>query len=179
VPIQRGSDVELNWHYYSFVEVTKTEPEYSAYTASNAFGREVEVVKVESEQNGVALLFDGLRVFEAMREVRRSSNPAERMPLIEFPLSRDVAEAVFSTCRVVFDIQSAFNDIWPIYRYNFIGQSEDNRSMLFAKKTELTPTIATPAHIVEERFGIPVYLLSVSVVDESGDVLYRKELNGQ
>ncbi|MDO9477593.1 MAG: hypothetical protein Q8K17_00915 [Pseudohongiella sp.] len=179
VPMQRGSDVELNWHYYSFIEVTKTEPEYSAYTASNSFGREVEVVKVESEQKGVALLFDGVRVFEAMREVSGSSNPAERMPLIEFPLSRDVAEAVFSTCRVVFDIQSAFNDIWPIYRYNFISQSEDIRSMLFAKKTEVTPTIARPAHIIEERFGIPVYLLSVSVTDESGDVLYRKEFNGQ
>jgi len=175
VILKQGNKITFPDYKYSFIPVAEPSSRTSTYTASNAFGKEVEVTKVERNRTGLAVLTAGTRLFKGPTEFWSTDAWMKSLPKplkITFPLSRDIARQNLEGCIVNLDVQVQYSGIWPIYKQQ---SKEYGLIMLFVNKVELDPTISRPVELKTEDKGIPVDLLGISIVSPSGSQLLSKK----
>lgn len=178
VTLKQGNKITFPDYKYSFIPVAEPKTRTSTYTASNAFGKEVGVTKVERDRTGLAVLTAGTRLFKGPTEFWSTDAWMKSLPKpleITFPLTRDTARKNLDGCIVNLDVQIQYSDIWKYHKQQFISTKEYARTMLFVNKLELDPTISRPVDLRTEDKGIPVDLLSISIVSSSGSQMLSKK----
>jgi len=182
VILKQGNKITFPDYKYSFIPVAEPSSRTSTYTASNAFGKEVEVTKVERNRTGLAVLTAGTRLFKGPTEFWSTDAWMKSLPKplkITFPLSRDIARQNLEGCIVNLDVQVQYSGIWPIYKQQSQFYKQQSKEygliMLFVNKVELDPTISRPVELKTEDKGIPVDLLGISIVSPSGSQLLSKK----
>jgi len=163
----------FRYMYYSFLPTQKANRITDTYSGSNSFGKKVEVLDVEESFIGVALLTSGTKLFKNNTEFWNTSAYMKSLPKpIEARerLARDEARSGLNDCKVVFEVEAAFNDVYPYHQYPFIHAQRS--SMLFTENDETKPTISDPYHTVRNQSAMPVKLLSINI-SAASDRVFR------
>jgi hypothetical protein len=178
VVLKQGEKITFPDYRYSFIPASEPEIHTSTYTASNAFGREVGVTKLERNRIGLAVLTAGTKLFKGSTEfwstdawIRSLPKPLE----ITFPIPREIARTSLEGCVVNLDVQAQYDGIWHFHKQQFIFHREHARRMLFVSSMAFDPTISRPVELKTKDEGLPVDLLGLSVISPSGQQLLQKK----
>ena len=155
--------------YSSFIQVGESKKNVSEYRANNAFGNEIEVTVLREEGIGVAILSEGIRFYKGISESWSYDSYANSRPKpkqFKVPMSRDKARSALKDCRVVFDVQSVFKDMYPYQMRSILGASnQPMRSILLTQLVDhAKPTMAEPYDIEHMNYKMPVILLGVKIL---------------
>lgn len=140
----------------SYIETKSLQQDISKYTATNQFGTEVEVVKEIFSDMGLAILGE--------------SNRDMNGQTFSVKVPRDKAKSILKNGRVRITVKtdlikrgnnSFMLDTWMTWE-------SKGASILITEKYEREPTMTDPHHIIRERVMLPVRLLSMALIDETG-----------
>lgn len=177
IVLKQGTTITFPDLRYSFIPTTEPKTHTSTYSASNAFGRTIEVIKQERDRVGLAILTAGTQLFKGPTEFRNVDAWMRSLPKpleISFPIPRDVARSSLDGCIVNLDVQVQYAGIWQSHQQQFVSRQEHARTMLFVHTTKRNPTIASPVDLRTRDEGLPVDLLGFSVVSPNGKQLLSK-----
>lgn len=162
--------------YSSFIAVGEPEQSVGKYIASNSFGNRREVVKLREQKTGVAILTEGLKFYKTVSDswsFDSYMNSKPKPKQFKMSMHRDIARNVIDSCKVVFDVESVFGDIYP-YQMRTIRDTGNQpmRSILFRRLSEYTePKMDNPYDIERWRYEMPVRLLAVKIMSRDGESL--------
>ena len=140
----------LKWIHHSFIQVHSTDHKLRTYKASNRLGASIEVIEMAITRYGLAVLSQATKDYG--KDLRQS---------FVTQISKGEARELLEKGKIVLEV--AFDPRYPISKGNpfLLKHSDTNK-----------PTFDRPIDLTDTRYAIPVRLLKIRLINNSGDEVF-------
>ena len=143
----------LKWLNSSYIILETSNIDTSSYEAGNRLGAKVAISKLRRSTNGIFVLTTASKSYSD-----------DRTQKFDVLIDRDIAKKILVKGKVDLELKIDSQYL-----------EDDETPLLISDKNEIEPTFDNPIDLVDLKFGLPVRLLSLTLLDSDGSIIFKEK----